>query len=100
MKNKTSLKEIKNLLKDIFEDIQNRTKNNLDEIIKKWPSIIGSQLSPMTKIISFNKNVLKISVNNSTLYGLLSQYEKQRLLNILKKEFPKYNIKTIRFIHS
>ena len=66
-----------------------------DLILASWPEIIGSKLAPMTKAISFEAGILYIKVNISTLYSLLSQHERGRLLKCLRDRFPAVEFKNI-----
>lgn len=68
-----------------------------DLIIATWPEIIGPQLASMTQAVSFLDGVLVVKVKNSTLHSLLSQHDKPRILSILRKKFPRLDIKTIVF---
>jgi hypothetical protein len=68
-----------------------------DLILAMWPDIIGAKLAAMTQAVSFADGVLVVKVKNSTLYSLLNQYEKLRLLNVLRRKFPHVEIKNICF---
>lgn len=68
-----------------------------DQILAAWPTIIGERFSPMTRAESFLEGVLTVRVNNSTLFSLLQQHEKKRLLKALEAQFPAVAIKTIVF---
>jgi hypothetical protein len=62
-----------------------------------WPDVIGPKLASMTQAHSFVDGVLLVKVKNSTLHSLLSQNDKPRILNLLRKRFPNVEIKTIYF---
>lgn len=68
-----------------------------DLILAAWPDVIGERLAPMTEAISFINGVLTVKVKNSTLYGLLCNNDKPKLVQALKAKFPKILIKTILF---
>jgi Dna[CI] antecedent DciA-like protein len=68
-----------------------------DLVLAMWPDIIGAKLSGMTEAVSFLEGVLVVRVKNSTLHSLLSQYEKMRLLKLLKQKFPHVEFKNISF---
>ena len=68
-----------------------------DLVLAAWPDVIGERLAPMTQAISFIDGVLTVKVKNSTLYYLLSQNDKPKLVQALKGKFPKIKIKTILF---
>lgn len=66
-------------------------------ILASWPDVIGPQLRTMTQAVSFSEGVLYVKVKNSTLYSLLNQHEKPKLLRKLQEKFPKHSIKNILF---
>lgn len=68
-----------------------------DIILAAWPEIIGQQLAPMTEAISFREGVLYIKVKNSTLYSLLTQHDKPRIMNNLRAKFPKVQFRNVQF---
>lgn len=68
-----------------------------DLVIAGWPDIIGPELSSMTEVKGFYDGVLEVRVKNSTLYSLLNQHDKPKLLQKLKQKFPKHSIKNIFF---
>jgi hypothetical protein len=96
-KTATTNKQIRDLLPKVLEEIGARHKDRPDLIIQTWPEIIGDKLAPMTKAVAFEKGILTVKVSNSTLYSLLSQHERPRLLQCLKKRFPAIEIKNIYF---
>ena len=66
-------------------------------ILAAWPQVIGPAHADMTQAVSFYEGVLTVKVRNSTLHGLLSRYEKNRILTVLQQRFPKANIQNIVF---
>ena len=68
-----------------------------DLVLAGWSDVIGPKLAAMTQAISFVDGILVVKVKNSTLHSLLSQNDKPRILNILRKKFPNTLIKTIYF---
>ena len=68
-----------------------------DLILAAWSDIIGPKLAPMTQAVSFYDGKLFGKVKNSTLFSLLNQHDKPKLLFKLKQQFPKHNIKNIVF---
>lgn len=68
-----------------------------DLILAAWPKIIGPSLSPMTQAVFFESGILTVKVSNSTLYSLLVQHEKTRVLQVLRETFPGVEIKNIVF---
>lgn len=68
-----------------------------DLVITAWPEIIGPKLAPMTQVVSFQEGVLTIKVKNSTLYSLLNQHDRHRILSNLRQKFPKVSITNLVF---
>jgi Dna[CI] antecedent, DciA len=96
-KTKTTNKQIKDLLPKALEQIGERLAVRPDLIVQAWPELIGEKLAPMTKAVAFDKGILTVKVSNSTLYSLLAQQERARLLRCLKQKFPAADIKNIYF---
>ncbi|MDR3624988.1 MAG: DUF721 domain-containing protein [Chlamydiales bacterium] len=94
---KPTSKTIKELLPSILEKLGTSFGDRGDMIITAWPTIIGDKLSAMTRAVSFQEGVLHVVVKNSTLYSVLSQHDKPKLLKALRDKFPKTNIKNIFF---
>lgn len=85
------------VLSVVLGQVSEAYKDRPDLILASWPEVIGPQLAPMTHAVSFLEGVLVVNVKNSTLYSLLSRNDKPRLLQNLRKMFPKVQIKTIHF---
>lgn len=68
-----------------------------DLILASWPEIIGPNFASMTQAVAFENGVLIVKVKNSSLYSLLNQSEKPKLLSALRAKFSKVDIKTILF---
>ena len=94
---KTTSKHIRHVLRNVLAEIADTHRDRPDLILMAWPEIIGDKLAPMTEAISFNEGVMVIKVKNSTLYSLLSQHEKKRLLQSLKDKFPSVMIRDLFF---
>ena len=90
-------KKLTDLLPKVLGEIGALHRDRPDLIVAAWPEIIGAKLSPMTKAVCFDKGILTIKVANSTLYSLLSQHERGRLLKCLREKFPTVGIKNIYF---
>lgn len=90
-------RDMRTLLPRLLGQIGEMHRERPDLILASWPEIIGSKLAPMTKAISFEAGILYIKVNNSTLYSLLSQHERGRLLKCLRDRFPAVEFKNIVF---
>jgi len=90
-------KQLRDLLPKALNSIGAMHRDRPDLVVEAWPQVIGEKLSPMTKAISFEKGVLYVKVSNSTLYSVLSQHERGRLLKSLRQKFPSLDIKNIHF---
>lgn len=62
-----------------------------------WPEIIGPKFAPMTQALSFEEGVLTVTVRNSSLFSLLTQHDKPRLLKSMQAKLPSTTIKNIYF---
>lgn len=88
---------VADLLPFVLSNISKVHDQRPDLILAYWPEIIGPKLSGMTQAVSFADGVLVVKVKNSTLHSLLSQNDKFRILNVLKKKFQHVDIKNISF---
>jgi Dna[CI] antecedent, DciA len=94
---KTTSKHIRHVLPKVLAEIADNHRDRPDLILMAWPEVIGEKLAPMTEAVSFNEGVMVVTVKNSTLYSLLSQHEKKRLLHSLKEKFPSITIRDLHF---
>ena len=90
-------RNISEILPGVLSNIEDKYKKNPSNIIASWPEIIGKKLAPMTKVISYSDGILIIKVKSSTLYSLLNNYEKDKLLQKLQDKFSKKIIQKIHF---
>jgi hypothetical protein len=90
-------RHIRELLPDLLAGIGTVYQNRPDLVLAAWPDVIGKDLASMTQALSFNEGILTVKVNNSTLYSLLSQHDKPRILKSLRDKFAGTVIKTIHF---
>jgi len=88
---------IHDLLPVVLSKIGDVYHQRSDLILAMWPALIGPRFATMTQAVSFSEGILVVKVKTSTLYSLLSQYEKPRLLSQLRQKFPNVEIKTISF---
>lgn len=77
------------LLTEALQEIRQKVSDRPDLVLAEWPQVIGPKLAPMTEAISFTEGILRVKVKNSTLYSLLSQREKERLLASFRNRFPR-----------
>lgn len=88
---------MKDLLPKVLNEINMIHRDRPDLILAAWPQIIGDKLAAMTKAVGFENGILVVKVSNSTLYSLLSQHERGRLLKKLREQFPGAGVKNIHF---
>ncbi len=89
--------KVSELLPAILAEVGEIYSDRPDLILAAWKDLIGPQLAPMTEATAFKDGQLFVRVSNSTLYSLLSQQEKYKLLQQLKQKFPKTDIRNIIF---
>lgn len=90
-------KHLKDLLPKVLGNIGALHRDRPDLILAAWPQIVGDKLAGMAKAVAFENGLLFVKVSNSTLYSLLSQHERGRLLKLLREKFPSVEIKNIHF---
>lgn len=88
---------VSDVLTHVLSKIGQNYEGRPDLLLAAWPDVVGQTLAKMTVATSYQDGILFVKVKNSTLYSLLNQNDKPRLLNILRKRFPKMVIKTIVF---
>lgn len=88
---------IVDVLPEVLLKISEGYSERPDLVLASWPSLVGENIAPMTEALSFSEGVLKVKVKNSTLYSLLCQKERGRLLGALKKQFPNIEIRALHF---
>ncbi len=91
------IKDLKTIIPFFMNSIDRKYFKQPKRIIEMWPEIIGEKLAHMTQAVKFDEGVLTVIVKNSTLYSLLVQNEKERLLKVLQKKFSKEAIQNIVF---
>lgn len=96
-RNGSSFHHIHKLLPQMFDQICRHYEDRPDLVLTAWKEVIGPTFSSQTEAISLVDGVLTVKVKNSTLYSLLCQHERLRLLQNLKQKFPKQNIKNLQF---
>lgn len=80
-------KKISDLLPGILGEINGRAGDEKDAVFQLWFSLMGEKMARFTQPISLKNGVLTIKVKSATLYALLCQHEKARLLKILQEKF-------------
>jgi hypothetical protein len=87
-------KKISDLLPQILVDIGSKTGEPQEAVFLMWFSLIGEKMAPFTQPLSLKNGMLTIKVKSATLYALLCQHEKPRLLKALQ---AKFSVKDIVF---
>jgi hypothetical protein len=90
-------RKVGDLLPEVLSALSDKYRDRPDLILAAWPSIVGEKLASMAIASRFEEGVLHVKVKNSTLYSLLEQKEKGRLIKALKSRFPKVEIRSIQF---
>lgn len=80
-------KQLGDLLPEILSDIGNRCRDEKGAIFQFWMTLLGEKMASLTEPISWVDGVLTIKVKSATLYSLLCQHEKVRLLEKLREKF-------------
>ncbi len=90
-------RHISQVLPSLLRNIGRKFQDRPDLVLASWPDVVGQKLAPMTQALSFSDGFLVVKVNNSTLYSLLTQNDKPRLIKNLRDKFPQTMIKSIVF---
>lgn len=93
----TTTHQAKDLLYSVLTRLHEVHETRGDLILSAWPDIVGEKIAQMTQAVSFLEGRLTVKVRNSTLYSLLSQNDKPRLLAALKAKLPGVKINDIYF---
>lgn len=90
-------KNLNQLLPKALSRIGKHYEERPDLVMASWPTLVGEKLAPMTEAVSFEEGFLTVKVKNATLYSLLRQNERPKLLKRLRERFPKITIKNVIF---
>jgi len=85
-------KLLSEILPEAVREIQKKTGLGGDEIFSFWQELIGDKMGPLTQPVSFVDGVLTVKVKSASLYSLLCQHERPRLLRRLQEKFPVRNL--------
>jgi len=85
-------KRLGDLLPDWMGELSQRRGDPREELFAFWGELLGEKMAPLTEPISYLEGVLTIKVKSSTLYSLLCQHERPRLLKRLQEKFPVRNL--------
>ena len=89
-------KLIKELFSDYFKGSDFKEINETINLNKSWNKIVGKTISKKTEIASIKNGKIIIKTSNPIWRNELT-FQKEDLLNRLKKEEPEINIKEIEF---
>ena len=80
-------KSLSDLLPQVLKELRAQTTQPAEEIFLYWRDLIGDKMGPLTEPVSFVDEVLVVKVKSQTLYALLCQHERPRLLRQLQHKF-------------
>ena len=90
-------RQIRDILPEIMSTLSRKMGDQPERIICAWPEIVGDKIAKMTRAVHFDAGVLKVLVKNSTLFSLLIEHEKPRLVAAFQRKFPKVCFQDILF---
>ena len=90
-------RQVRDLVPKILSNISAKMSDEPLQILEAWPEIVGKRISKMSRSVGFEDGILKVHVKNSTLYSLLTEHEKPRLVAAFRKRFPNVNFRDIFF---
>lgn len=90
-------KTIREMLPGVLRRIEKKSGSANCSVTEAWPALIGPKMAEMARAVSFEDGVLTVIVRSSALYSLLCQHEKPRLIEMLRKQFPKTQVRNIVF---
>ena len=94
---KSPARTLQELLPQMLGQFQKKIGDEGLELLEAWPEVAGPSVAKFTQALSFIEGVLTVLVKSSTLYSLLRQHEKARLLELMKKRFLKLEVRDIVF---
>jgi len=89
-------KSIKTVMSDYFKGTNLKEINQAINISTVWKNIVGNTIAKNTEIQKFKNGKITVKTSNPIWRNELI-FQKEDLLNRLKKEEPKLNIKEIEF---
>jgi hypothetical protein len=90
-------KSIDRLLETILSDLSKQAGRQGSEVVRAWGDVLGPKFAKLTEATGMQDGILTVKVKSSTLYSLLRQHEKPRLLARLQELFPLAGIRDIVF---
>ena len=89
-------KSIKTVLSDYFKGTNLKEINQALNISTVWKNIVGNTIAKNTEIQKFKNGKITVKTSNPIWRNELI-FQKEDLLNRLKKEEPELNIKELEF---
>jgi len=89
-------KSIKTIMSDYFKGTNLKEINQAINISTIWKNIVGNTIAKNTEIQKFKNGKITVKTSNPIWRNELI-FQKEDLLNRLKKEEPELNIKEIEF---
>ena len=89
--------QIGEFLKQLLDKNEIALNNNYNSFFKSWDKIAGERLSDYTKVKDISNNQLIIEVSHPGWLQMF-QFEEQKILKKIRKEYPELKIKTIKLI--
>ena len=89
-------KSIKTLMSDYFKGTNLKEINQAINISTVWKNIVGNTIAKNTELQKFKNGKITVKTSNPIWRNELI-FQKEDLLNRLKKEEPELNIKEIEF---
>ena len=89
-------KSIKTVMSDYFKGTNFKEINQAINISTVWKNIVGNTIAKNTEIQKFKNGKITVKTSNPIWRNELI-FQKEDLLNRLKKEEPELNIKEIEF---
>jgi hypothetical protein len=80
-------KKISEILPLVLNEIEKKTGGDREKIFQFWRSLLGEKMALLTQPISLKNGILTIKIKSATLYSLLCQHEKARLLKEMQAKF-------------
>lgn len=80
-------KKISDLLPEILSALAKQPLDEMQGVTQLWFALMGEKMARFTQVVSLKNGVLTIKVKSATLYALLCQHEKARLLKSIQAKF-------------
>lgn len=90
-------RSLSDVLPRVLAQVTKVQKGRPDLVFAAWEAVVGPTVSSMTDPESFLEGILTVRVQNSTLYSLLNQRDRFRVLKSLQSQVPGAKIRGLRF---